>query len=141
MSREEFNVMKKDYTQYAEKKIKALKDLNYNPAFVVPTIKTNQLRNIYALISPFFEYFNYGKEPNKEEAIKILQKAKIKIAYQIGRDNNTSKLGTKNFNKITLALDFIDVVLASTTFMEDLKIYCNYFEALVAYHKFIIEEK
>lgn len=129
-----YQEIKKDYSLYAEKVIKELYAFD-NKNF----IKTNQLRNIYSLISPFFEYFNYNKIPNEQKSKDDLKKIKIKIAYQIGRDKflkNRWELGIKPFNDITNILELIDIVLSSNDFMDDLKLYCNYFEALIAFHRY-----
>ena len=64
-----------------------------------------------------------------------MKKLKIKIAYQIGRDDR-GQLGVRKFNDASNILELIDVVIDSKNFIEDLELYCNYFEALVAYHKY-----
>jgi len=127
--------IKKDYSVAAEKNIEQLFNQEKRN-----TIKSNQIRTLYALISPFFEKFNYGNVPNVNEAKKILRKTKIKLAYQVGRDsqmrNGNWNLGVKPFNDITNVLELIDIVLKSNDFIDDLKLYCDYFEALVAYHRY-----
>ncbi len=129
---ESYQKIKQDYTTYAEEVIKIIRNDNRNK------IKTNQIRNIYALIIPFFEKLNYGKEIDVEDTKRSLRKVKIKIAYQIGRDKGD--LGTKTFNRYSNVLGLIDVILKSNNFKDDLILYCDYFEALVAYHRFYLGE-
>lgn len=130
--------IKEDYTVNAEEVIKNI-SRNRN------TIKTNQIRNIYALILPFFDKLNYGDAIDVESAKRALRKVKIKIAYQIGRDEPDKKgnyrLGIKPFNDYSNILDLIDVVINSEDFINDLKLYCDYFEALVAYHRYYLGDK
>lgn len=124
-------IKKDDYTKYAEEAIKTILKTS-------SVIKTNQVRNIYALISPFFEKFNYNEQINEEDAKRTLRKIKIKIAYQIGRDEKND-LGVRVFNNYTNVLGLVDVLLKSNSFLEDLRLYCDYFEAVVAYHKFYVK--
>ena len=124
-----YNSIKKDYTKQADKVIKELSKDKKN------FIKTNQLRTLYSLVVPFSDFFNYGRDLDVEKAKKELKKLKIKIAYQIGRDER-GQLGVRSFNESSCILELIDVVINSKSFEEDLELYCNYFESLVAYHKY-----
>ncbi len=63
-------------------------------------IKSSQLRNLYQLISSFFDLFTYGKQLIIDESKKILIRAKVKIAYQIGRDAK-KEIGVWVFNHYT----------------------------------------
>ena len=117
-----------DYTVYAEKVIKQLFKESHN------LISTSQLRSIYSLIAPLLESCD---KQNEEMLKNSLRKIKIKIAYQIGRDSDkNAKLGTNDFNKATSVLELISKVLESSEFKKDLQLYLNYWEALVAYHKY-----
>ncbi|NMA05950.1 MAG: type III-A CRISPR-associated protein Csm2 [Acholeplasmataceae bacterium] len=124
-----YNSIKKDYTKHADRVITDLKNEQEN------FIKTNQLRTLYSFVVPFSDFFNYGRKIDIEKAKRELKKLKIKIAYQIGRDDR-GQLGVRKFNDASNILELIDVVIDSKNFIEDLELYCNYFEALVAYHKY-----
>ncbi|MGI6781387.1 MAG: type III-A CRISPR-associated protein Csm2 [Acholeplasmataceae bacterium] len=125
-----YNSIKNDYTKHADEVIRKLKKFDSKRL-----IKANQLRAIYALVVPFSDFFNYDREIHQETAIRELRKLKIKIAYQIGRDDR-GQLGVQNFNNVAQVLELIDLVVNSQNFRQDLELYCNYFEALVAYHKY-----
>ncbi|MCK9234169.1 type III-A CRISPR-associated protein Csm2 [archaeon] len=133
--KETYLALKEDYSKRAKIVLEELFEQDGKNV-----IKTNQVRNIYSLVLPFFEYFNYGNLPDETKTKDNLKKIKIKIAYQIGRDKQNRRgdweLGIKTFNDITNVLELIDLVLDSKDFFNDLKLYANYFEALVAYHRF-----
>ncbi|GHV15066.1 hypothetical protein AGMMS49938_12400 [Fibrobacterales bacterium] len=101
-------------------------------------IKTNQIRNVLSMIASLYTAELGKTEELSSETKKKLQYIKIKIAYSIGRDSfdekkNNWKLGTKPFNNAAKIYEFIDEAIKSR---ENFNTYCNYVEALVAYHKY-----
>lgn len=125
---ETYKKIKEDYTAHAES---IMNEYFRNER---SKISTNQLRNIYALVADLKEKIKYDNF-NLESIKDNLKKSKIKIVYQIGRDNKND-LGIKIFNNYTNILELIDLVLKSNTLKNDLDLYCDYFEALVSYHRF-----
>lgn len=122
-----------DYAIHAEKAIKTLtRDKRGEFIFT-----TNQIRNLYVLVVPFFDLFKYDLPIDKDKSIQDLRKLKVKLAYQIGRDDGTSgPKGVKEFNSKTQVLELIDIVIKHVDFEKNLELYCHYFQALVSYHKY-----
>jgi CRISPR-associated protein Csm2 len=117
----EWGKVKNDFASYAENVITKLeKDRNGTPK-----LKTNQIRNILALISVICD-------KKFEDIQNNLKMIKVKIAYAIGRDKKDGKLGTEDFNNKSHIYEFISLIKSQ----EDFKLYCNYMEALVSYHKY-----
>lgn len=108
-----------DYVDFAEK----LMAKQYR------TITTSKLRNILSLLMDVYntEHLRSEQELLEESAVK-LQMARIRIAYECGRDYNT-----KVFVEAAHLLPWLKAVGKSR---EEAIRYIHYLEALVAYHRF-----
>lgn len=125
-ARTEFSKMSKDFGEYANQKLIEVKSAGHGSI----TMKTNQIRNVLAMISSLWNR-ELGKTGElNEETLSELKYIKIKLAYAIGRDDG--KLGIKAFNEKTHMYEFIGLVKSR----QDFTLYCRYLEALVAYHKY-----
>lgn len=108
-----------DYVDFAEK---LMKDQYRN-------ITTSKLRNILSLMMDVYntEVLRTEAELLEESKVK-LQMARIRIAYECGRDRNT-----KDFVEKAYLLSWLKAVGSSR---EQAIRYIHYLEAIVAYHRF-----
>jgi CRISPR-associated protein Csm2 len=124
----EFNKMSADFGDYADKRIQELDKDNYGNF----KLTTNQIRNILAMISDLQIKESIGQGNLNDETIQGLRYIRVKIAYAIGRDDG-DKLGMRNFNDKSHIYEFLNCIGTDRT---KFKLYRNYVEALVAYHKY-----
>ena len=92
-------------------------------------ITTSKLRNILSLLMDVYntEILRTEAELSEESQVK-LQMARIRIAYECGRDRNT-----KEFVEGAYLLPWLKAVGSSR---EQAIRYIHYLEAIVAYHRF-----
>lgn len=92
-------------------------------------ITTSKLRNIFSLFTDIYntELLRTG-DTLLEESLTRLQMARIRIAYESGRDRNT-----KEFVEAAHLLPWLKAVGNSR---EQAIRYIRYLEAIVAYHRF-----
>ena len=109
----------KDYVDFAEKLMKTRSR----------QITTSKLRNILSLLMDVYntEILRTEVELSEESQVK-LQMARIRIAYECGRDRNT-----KEFVEGAYLLPWLKTVGSSR---EQAIRYIHYLEAIVAYHRF-----
>ena len=109
----------KDYVDFAEKLMKTRSR----------QITTSKLRNILSLLMDVYntEILRTEVELSEESQVK-LQMARIRIAYECGRDRNT-----KEFVEGAYLLPWLKAVGSSR---EQAIRYIHYLEAIVAYHRF-----
>lgn len=109
----------KDYVDFAEKLMKTRSR----------QITTSKLRNILSLLMDVYntEILRTEAELSEESQVK-LQMARIRIAYECGRDRNT-----KEFVEGAYLLPWLKAVGSSR---EQAIRYIHYLEAIVAYHRF-----
>lgn len=108
-----------DYVDFAENLMKAQSG----------QITTSKLRNLYSLFMDIYntEILRTG-DILLEESVTRLQMARIRIAYESGRDRNT-----KEFVEAAHLLPWLKAVGTSR---EQAIRYIRYLEAIVAYHRF-----
>ena len=108
-----------DYVDFAEK-LMAGQSRN---------ITTSKLRNLLSLLMDVYNVENLrtGSEISPDSALK-LQMARIRMAYEYGRDRNT-----KEFMEAAHLLPWLK---ALGTSREKVLHYIHYMEAIVAYHRF-----
>ena len=66
------------------------------------------------------------------DMVSRVQYLKMRIAYEAGRDDNGRVHPVKDFVMAAKLMQYIDEIKSR----QDLILYCNYMEALVAYHRF-----
>lgn len=109
----------KDYVDFAEELMKTQSR----------QITTSKLRNILSLLMDVYNTEILRTEPTLlEESAAKLQMARIRIAYECGRDRNT-----REFVEAAHLLPWLKGIGASR---EQAIRYIRYLEAIVAYHRF-----
>lgn len=108
-----------DYVDFAEKLMRANSR----------NITTSKLRNFLSLLMDVYNTETLRTEPNLSEESKTkLQMARIRIAYECGRDRNT-----KEFVEAACLLPWLKAIGDSR---EQAIRYVHYLEAIVAYHRY-----
>jgi len=109
----------KDYVDFAERLMQA----NYRK------ITTSKLRNLLSLLMDVYNTETLRTEQDicEDSAVK-LQMARIRMAYECGRDRNT-----KEFVEAANLLPWLKAIGNSR---EQAIRYVHYMEAIVAYHRF-----
>ena len=126
-----------NYVETAEKVIKSMieKDKWGNEKIA---LSTSKIRNILSMISGLYNEAVMLKEDKlPDEMASRVKYVKMRFAYEIGREGSNSGGNKKNVVK-----DFVDkaqifkIMDSINDSTDDLILFCNYMEALVAYHKF-----
>lgn len=119
----------KNYVELAKNVIETIKpnSKNSNSKGVITTTK---LRSILSLNSEIYNMVNRGSETLSEEVEAKLQYLKVKIIYEMGREESV-----KTFCENAHLTDCInDIDGTKTSYI----LFARYLEALVAYRKYII---
>lgn len=120
----------KDYVDFAEKLMSRYREeWEKNRRRGLAFISTSKLRNILSLLMDVYniEALRIDTEITEESIVK-LQMARVRLAYESGRDD-----GVKQFVEDANLLPWLKGVGTSR---EKLLHYVHYLEALVAYHRF-----
>ncbi len=124
---------KVDLAQEVMKKLSAVKDKWGNPSMVT----TSQIRRFLTAVNTVTgKVEQYQNETGKKdvlspELVAQVKFLKVKLAYQVGRDDKAKHI--KNFEKEA------DLMAAIDSIGDDVKKYeefARYVEALVAFHKY-----
>lgn len=116
-------ISKQNFADVAESKIKGYK------AGTRRMVTTSQIRNMLSMITDLGEKSKKRTEDNLTlDELSALQYLKMRVAYDAGRDNKV-----RDFVEEAEILDQINAIEGSR---EALDVFYNYFEALVAYHRF-----
>lgn len=119
----------KTYVKNAEEVIKSLNKPDERGKITV--ITSSQIRNLLILVNELYSMIELDKsEKLSDEIISHAQYVKMKIAYNAGREPSV-----KSFVKNSHIMEYIDGIGDSRN---NLMLVCHYMEALVAYHKYII---
>jgi CRISPR-associated protein Csm2 len=129
-----------DIAKAAETVIKKLskKNLYKNSTMKIPVLTTSQIRKILTAINTIsnkisiYKAHNPRKNELSEELVSEIQYLKVKIVYQVGKDDSHEK-AVKEF------VEYADLINKINNIGRDIKKYeefSKYIEALVAYHKF-----
>ena len=98
-------------------------------------LSTSKIRNLFSLISEIYNVENLRSEAElKPESRAALNRMRIRIVYEAGRDRNT--VGT--FVEKAKLLEYIKDIKNDRVKLIN---FAHYMEALVAYHRFLICEK
>ena len=120
---------KVNYVSCAEQAIKSLMEIDRRTGDLVLKLTTSKIRNLLAMVSEIYNDINhYQNEKLDEEFLSRIQYLKMRFVYEAGREQMV-----KSFIQKTEILENIDAIKDKK---ENLVLFCNYMEALVAYHKF-----
>ncbi|MBU5470192.1 type III-A CRISPR-associated protein Csm2 [Falcatimonas sp. MSJ-15] len=117
-----------NYVDVAEKVIKSMKTTDKWGNEKI-ALSTSKIRNILSMISGLYnDVVMLGTDKLSAEYVSRIKYIKMRFAYEAGREKTVKEFIDKaNIFKI------MDSIKDST---DNLILFCNYMEALVAYHKF-----
>ncbi len=119
-----------NYVDEAEKVIKGIMSMDKQGKMKMTTSK---IRNLLAMTAELKTDVQHSREDTLNADIQSrVQYLKMRIAYEAGREK-----AVKNFVEKASLLACISEVGQKK---ENLLLFCNYMEALTAYHKYYIEE-
>lgn len=121
-------INKQNYVDEAERVIKGLirTDKFGNSKL---DLTTSKIRNILSMVSELYTDAQHSREDKLDaDMVSRVQYLKMRIAYEAGRERSV-----KDFVLAAGLLDYADEIGSSR---QNLILFCNYMEALVAYHKF-----
>ena len=125
-------INKQNYVDEAERVIKGLirTDKFGNSKL---DLTTSKIRNILSMVSELYTDAQHSREDKLDaDMVSRVQYLKMRIAYEAGRDDNDRVHPVKDFVMAAKLMQYIDEIKSR----QDLILYCNYMEALVAYHRF-----
>lgn len=121
-------ITKQNYVDVAEEVIKKLRKPDKKEGFKL-ALTTSKIRNILSMVSELYTDAQHARgEKLSEDMVGRVQYLRMRIAYEAGREDTV-----KEFVSTAKILPFIALVGDSR---QKLLLFCNYMEALVAYHKF-----
>ena len=121
-------INKQNYVDEAERVIKGLirTDKFGNSKL---DLTTSKIRNILSMVSELYTDAQHSREDKLDaDMVSRVQYLKMRIAYEAGRERSV-----KDFVLTAGLLDYAGEIGSSR---QNLILFCNYMEALVAYHKF-----
>lgn len=121
-------INKQNYVDEAERVIKGLirTDKFGNSKL---DLTTSKIRNILSMVSELYTDAQHSREDKLDaDMVSRVQYLKMRIAYEAGRERSV-----KDF---VLAAGLLDYASEIGSSRQNLILFCNYMEALVAYHKF-----
>ncbi len=118
------------YVDKAESVIESLQKVNKFSGEKELKLTTSKIRNILSMVSQLYNDAVRCKETaidaNMQSRVQYL---KMRIAYEAGRDKDVKEFVEKS--EILLIINEIG------SSKENLILFCNYMEALVAYHRYL----
>ena len=133
MSNERKNkITRENYVDEAENVIKALSEKD-------KLMSTSKLRNILSLVSDLKTDAQHSREDELNNDLKSrVQYLKMRIAYEVGRDPERKPKKNRK-GKIELFVEnagLQEIIEDIRGKRDNLLLFCDYMEALTAYHKF-----
>ena len=124
-----------NYVELAEEAIKKLKSqVNERNHRALPVVTTSKIRNLLAMTAEIYnEVHNNPNERLSEEVKGRINYLKIRVVYEAGREDSV-----KRFVKTAAILEHLDEIKGSR---KQYILFSRYMEALVAYRKFLVEDK
>lgn len=122
-----------DYVSIAEDRIKKLMtDNRYNP---FGNLTTSKIRNILTMINDVQnEVVNSKDEVMSMDMVDRIRHIKVRLAYEAGREKQDP--GIKKIKEFIERAELITAIDHIGQSRQKFLRYCNYLEALVAYHRF-----
>lgn len=123
------NLTNENFVDEAEKVIISLDKDKYDNI----KLTTSKIRNLLSMISNIYnEAIHIEGDKLTEEIISKIQYLRMRFVYEVGRDQKNNS-GVKGFYEKAKIKENIAKIKDSK---EQCILFCKYFEALVAYHKF-----
>lgn len=119
---------KTNFADQAEKVILSMveKDRKGNPTI---RLTTSKIRNLLSMTNVLYNHARQKKnETLDDDLLRDIQYLKMRFAYECGRE-----VDVKKFVEKAGIMEHINAIGKNR---EKLLLFCNYIEALVAYHKF-----
>lgn len=124
-------ITKQNYVDVAEEVIKKLRKPDKKEGFKL-ALTTSKIRNILSMVSELYTDAQHAREKTlSEDMVGRVQYLRMRIAYEAGREGRENAV--KEFVNTAELLPRISEIGNSR---QKLLLFCNYMEALVAYHKF-----
>ncbi len=118
-------ITKLDYVDKAENAIKSLSKNKWGGIYLT----TSKIRNILSMVNELGnDLALYEAEKLDEDVLSRIQYLRMRLAYECGREGNV-----KDFSEKAKLFEIINEIGDSKA---NAKLFCNYMESLVAYHKF-----
>ncbi|MBU9735433.1 type III-A CRISPR-associated protein Csm2 [Diplocloster agilis] len=119
-----------DYVESAERVMRGLGTEGDNGTLRFK-LTTSKIRNIFSMVTDIYNVESRRREPElKQESISALQKMRVRILYDAGREKDA----VKSFVEAAHLLQYIKGI---GTNREKFINFANYMEALVAYHRYL----
>lgn len=130
ISNKDVKLTKLNYTDIAQKIIVDMIVKDKDGKYKI-NLTTSKIRNILSMISTLYnDIQRYRDKELSDDFLSRIQYLRMKIAYESGRETSV-----KEFVSKAKLMEFLKMVFKSKQ-KEDLVLFCNYFESLVAYHKY-----
>lgn len=122
-----------DYVSVAEDRIKNLMTDNRSNPF--GNLTTSKIRNILTIVNEIKSEVDRKDEILSDRVVDRIRHIKVRLAYEAGREKDSSDRvkKIKEFIETAELITAIDHIGHSS---EKFLRYCDYLEALVAYHRF-----
>ena len=123
---------KQNYVDEADKVMKSLADSK-------SLTSTSKLRNILSMVSEIRTDAQRGRDKKLDDDMQSrVQYLKMRIAYEVGRDpdKNPKKNKKGKIEKFVENAGLIEEISNIGSDRDNLLLFCDYMEALTAYHKF-----
>lgn len=124
-------ITKNNYVKKAENAIIELKNKKNRMGKTVPMVTTSKIRNILAMSAQIYnDVLGVIGDELSEDINARIDYLKLRIIYEVGRDTTNS---VRNFVESAELIKCIEQINGSR---ENYRLFNNYMEALVAYHKY-----
>ena len=124
-------ITKNNYVEKAENAIIELKNKKNRMGKTVPMVTTSKIRNILAMSAQIYnDVLGVIGDELSEDINARIDYLKLRIIYEVGRDTTNS---VRNFVESAELIKCIEQINGSR---ENYRLFNNYMEALVAYHKY-----
>lgn len=123
--------MKINKLNYVDEAERVIERLAQNDRFGHPmfSLTTSKIRNLLSMVSELqIDAQHFSGSELDEDLISRVQYLKMRIAYEAGRE--------KAVMEFVRSADLLNQVAAIGKDRQQLIVFCNYMEALVAYHKY-----
>ena len=126
--------MKLDNQNYVDEAERVIKSLIKNPWTGKRELTTSKIRNLLAMTSDIYnEVIHDNQEYLSEEILGRVQYLRLRVVYESGRDNDKKINAVKDFVE---KADIVSLINGIGKSRGKLLLFCNYMEALTAYHKY-----
>ena len=124
-------ITKNNYVEKAENAIIELKNKKNRMGKTVPMVTTSKIRNILAMSAQIYnDVLGVIGDELSEDINARIDYLKLRIIYEVGRDTTNS---VRNFVESAELIKCIEQINGSR---ENYRLFNNYMEAVVAYHKY-----